>query len=287
MADPDRVRRSMDKGGLDALVAFARENVYYLSGFQTSDPKDFAAVVFPIDGEPVLLASKTDEYYIEEEWRTSRTRFFGKFYVEGAMTSFGEFDDSADGMGKILAQHGLKRVGFDERGVSLDFHDRLEARYPAIEFRKASTIFDELRMIKSEDEIRRITNALRVTETALMNTYDSVREGMTEADVANEMRIALANEKADCTWVEMGGAAGAGTYPNPKHVIKKGEILHIDVGAIYEGYACDTSRDAVLGKPNHRQSKVNETVTDALEKAIEEIRPAQGFPTYSIQARKL
>jgi Xaa-Pro aminopeptidase len=128
-------------------------------------------------------------------------------------------------------------------------------------------------MIKSEEEIRHVTNSLRVTERALLSTYDKVHEGMTELDVANELRIALAAEKADCSWVEMGGPVGVPTYPNPKHVIKRGEILHIDIGSIYEGYACDTSRDAVIGKPSDRQRRINEIISDALEKAIEVVRP--------------
>jgi len=272
IASSDRVRKLLDKQGLEALVAFSRENVYYLSGYQTMDVKDFASVVFPLDGEPVLLVSKSDEYYVDEEWRR-KARFFGKYYVEDASNTTGDFEDAAEGMTSILAELGLKRVGIDERTVSLDFYDRVRARAPTCEFRKASSAFDELRMIKSEEEIQRITNALRVTERALLNTHRKVREGITELDVANEMRIALADEKADCAWVEMGGAVGAPTYPNSNHVIKKGEILHIDVGAVYEGYACDTSRDAVLGKPNDRQRKINETVSNALGKAIEVIRP--------------
>lgn len=272
IASSDRVKGIMNRLGLDALVAFARENVYYFSGYQTLDAKDFACVIFPLDDDPVLLVSKTDEYYVEEEWRR-KARYFGKYYVEGVSKTAGDFEDAAEGMVSILAQLGLKRVGIDERGLSVDFYDQVRSKALACEFQRASSTFDDLRMIKSEKEVRHITNSLRATERSLLRTYDKVHEGMTELDVANELRIALAAEKADCSWVEMGGAAGVPTYPNPKHAIKKGEILHIDVGSIYEGYACDTSRDAVIGEPSDRQREINETVSYALDKSIEAIRP--------------
>lgn len=272
IASSDRIKEMLNSHRLDALVAFARENVYYLSGYQTLDIRDFAFVIFPLDDEPVLLVSKTDEYYVDEEWRR-KARYFGRYYVEGVPKTAGDFEDAAEGVASILAQFGLKHVGLDERALNIDLYDRVRAKAPACTFEKGSDIFDELRMIKSEREIRQITNSLRVTERALLSTYDKVHEGMTELDVANELRIALAVERADCSWVEMGGAAGVPTYPDPKHAIKKGEILHIDVGSIYEGYACDTSRDAVIGEPSDRQREINETVSCALDKSIESIRP--------------
>lgn len=272
IARPDRIRNMLVSHGLDSLIAFAHENVYYLSGYRTLDINDFAAVIFPLDHEPILLVSKTDEYYVSEEWR-KKARYFGRYYIEGVPNTSGDFQDAAEGIASIFKQFCLKRVGLDDRALSIDFYDCFRAKVPGCEFVRASDIFDELRMIKSEEEVRRITNALRVTEKALSTTYEKVREGMTELDVANELRIALALEKADCSWVEMGGAAGVPTYPNPKHIIRNGEILHLDVGSIYEGYSCDTSRDAVIGKPNDRQRIVNETISYALDQSIESICP--------------
>jgi len=268
LADLERARNLMRAEELDALLVFSRENVLYLSGFGGVDPMGSGAVLLPVDDEPTLLQSKSDEFFIPGNASRDR-KFFGDFYVEGATKNQGEFKNLPEGVSKEIERRRLRRIGIEDN-LSVRMYETLRRNVPD-SCLITSNILDELRTIKSDAEIDRLRRAAGIWEDAVLSVYERVGESMSELEVANELKAAIASRGGDCMWVEMGGLVGVPTFPS-EHKLCKGDLLHIDMGALYDGYGADMARDAAIKEPTDKQTKINKALTTSLKKTVQSVR---------------
>ena len=68
--------------------------------------------------------------------------------------------------------------------------------------------------------------------------------------------------------------------------IRRGELVVIDFGAVYNGYCSDITRTFVVGKPTKRQGKVYRIVKEAQKRAIKAIRAGRACFEIDQEARK-
>ena len=61
--------------------------------------------------------------------------------------------------------------------------------------------------------------------------------------------------------------------PNPKQILKDGDIINIDVTPILDGYHGDTSRTFFVGKPSPTVKKLVEVTKEAMMRGIATIKP--------------
>lgn len=61
--------------------------------------------------------------------------------------------------------------------------------------------------------------------------------------------------------------------PNPKQILKDGDILNIDVTPILDGYHGDTSRMFLVGNPSATARKLVEVTQEAMMRGIAEVKP--------------
>ena len=61
--------------------------------------------------------------------------------------------------------------------------------------------------------------------------------------------------------------------PNPKQILKNGDIINIDVTPILDGYHGDTSRTFLVGKPSPQAQKLVEVTKECMMRGIAEIKP--------------
>jgi len=70
-------------------------------------------------------------------------------------------------------------------------------------------------------------------------------------------------------------------------VINEGDLIIIDVGAIYAGYCSDITRTVVAGKPTHKQTRLLNLIYRAQEEAFKNIRSGIKTKDVDASARKL
>jgi methionyl aminopeptidase len=61
--------------------------------------------------------------------------------------------------------------------------------------------------------------------------------------------------------------------PNPKRVLKKGDIVSIDTGVKLDGYYGDSALTVAIGEVDEETQKLLRVTQESLEKAIEQVRP--------------
>lgn len=102
-----------------------------------------------------------------------------------------------------------------------------------------------------------------------------VGEGETEQEVSQRIKLklkALGAQPAFRIIVASGRRAAKphGFATNKR--IKKGELVVIDFGALYNGYRSDISRTRIVGKPTRKQKKIYRIVLQAQQKAIKAVK---------------
>jgi len=63
--------------------------------------------------------------------------------------------------------------------------------------------------------------------------------------------------------------------PNPKQILKDGDIINIDVTPILDGYYGDTSKTFFVGNPNAQAQKLVEVTEECLKRGINEVAPGK------------
>jgi len=239
---------------LDALYITRPENVRYLTGFP--HPEDAQVLIAP-EGAFLL----TDPRYPEAE-RESRlpARVLKREEREA------------------LLQDLRGRVGFEAEHVPYAALERLRELSPA-EWVPTKGVVERLRLKKSPEEVARIRQAQALAERALERALALLRPGVEEREVALEIEFFLRKEGAEGVAFPPIVASGArGALPHAgasEKRLEPGELITLDLGAKVAGYHSDMTRTVALGKPSPEMRRVYEAVQEALEVALQGLKPGR------------
>ncbi len=247
--------------GLDGLLVFSPANISYLVDFSSRDS--------------YFLISKKANIYITDSRYTEEAKndLKGAAVVKKINTSV--FKTITD----TCAELGLKRVGFEDRYLSFDAYKRLRASLDKkINLIPVSGIVEELREIKTPEEIEKIRKATRIAVKALRHIKDFLSAGQKEIEIAAELERYIRYEGARASSFDIIVASG----PNssfPHHLtsqrkIRNNELVLIDMGVEYMGYKSDLTRVFFLGKIDATVKRIYNIVREAQDRAIKKIKPA-------------
>lgn len=136
---------------------------------------------------------------------------------------------------------------------------------------------------KSPEEIERMRRAGRIVAQTIQRLTQAVRPGMTTSDLDRIAEESIRAESAVpsfkgyrgfpasiCTSVNEQVVHG---IPGP-HVLRWGDLLSLDVGAVWEGYHGDSAVSVFVGgeAPNDTAEKLVRVTEDALEAGISQLR---------------
>jgi methionyl aminopeptidase len=139
-------------------------------------------------------------------------------------------------------------------------------------------------VFKSPEEIERMRRAGRVTALTISRLLEAVRPGVTTGDLDTLAEETMRGEGCTpsfkgyrgfpasiCTSVNHEIVHG---IPSPRRVLKEGDLLSLDVGAVWEGYHGDSAVSVFVGNPPSDVAEKLVLVTEeSLEAGISQIRP--------------
>jgi len=137
-------------------------------------------------------------------------------------------------------------------------------------------------MVKTDEEIRRIQEAVRITEHAWETALEQAREGMTEREFSEIYQKTIISEGGRIYSkgrfygppIGFGRRTAFVDIADPSdYKLKKGDIIRLDGGACYMGYPCDIGRTAVLGRPSEKLEKYYNAITEGERLAIDMAKP--------------
>ncbi|MEQ4575532.1 MAG: Xaa-Pro aminopeptidase [Gammaproteobacteria bacterium] len=276
-AAPERVRSH------DTHYPYRQDSdFWYLSGFPEPDA---VLVLVPgrRHGEVILFCRERDPE--REAWDGPR---IGQ---EGAVEQYGmddaypieDLDDILPGLleGRSRVYYHFGRdADFDLKLIGWVNRVRAQVRHgaqPPHEFLELGHLLHEQRLFKSRDEIALMQRAadisVRAHRVAMRSARPGIHEYELQADIEREFRAADA-------WPAYGSIVGAGANACVLHYrannarVREGELVLIDAGAEYRGYASDITRTfPVDGRFSKEQRALHDLVVAAQAAALEQARP--------------
>ncbi len=252
----------------DALHPYKQNSdLYWLSGILQEDSM---VILFPDNPDAkyreVLVLVRPNE--LKEKWDGRRLRREEATTLSG-MNSI-VWLDSLDALLQQwihLADTIYLDTNENDRKASLvrtrdyRFVDEMKARYPLHQYDRAARIMKELRAVKTELEVEVVKKAVDITHKTFERVMRFVKPGVMEYEVEAEIVHSFLSQRASGeaygSIIASGDRARTLHYVSNNAECKDGELLLMDFGALYGGYAADLSRTIpVNGKFTPRQKEV-------------------------------
>ena len=256
---------------------------YYLTGF--AEPNALA-VLAPgrADGEFVLFCQPRDP--LKESWTGRRCgpERAGERHSADQAWSIDQIDEVMPG---LLADHEQLYYSFgnytDMDQQVLDWVRQLRERARAgvqapSEFISLDPLVHEMRLFKSAAELKLMRTAAKISATAHVRAMQVCRPGMHEYQIEAELLHEFTRNGARSPAYESivgGGANGCILhYTQNDARLDDGDLLLIDAGAEYQGYAADITRTfPVNGRFSGEQRALYDLVLDSQLAAIAAVQP--------------
>ncbi len=243
------------KNKSEAIIITSPENRRYFTGFPSSD----GYLVITKD-DAVLFADSRYIEAAEKSVKDCRALLFKK--------------DSVDIKAYLKENHILK-VYTERNHISVSTADFLKTAFlpcrvtPSKRLEKA---IEESRIIKTEEEVKSIKAAQKIAEDAFEHILTFIKPGVTEKEIAIRLDFYMLSHGAEAVSFET--IAVTGQKSSMPHgvpddtVVKSGDFITMDFGAVVNGYHSDMTRTVAVGKVSDEQRKVYETVLTAQKAAL-------------------
>ncbi len=167
-----------------------------------------------------------------------------------------------------------------------------QEHFPLHNLRRAAPILQGLRMIKSEEEIKQLREASAITEAAFRRLLTFVKPGVMEYEIEAEIQHEFLRRRsrgpAYGSIIASGENACILHYVDNYRPCQDGDLLLLDFGAEYGGYAADLTRTIpVNGKFTERQAAVYDAVLRVQKFAISRLIPGTIVPEYHKEVGKM
>ncbi len=262
---------------LDALVVSSPHNVRYFSGFASQfweSPTRPWFVILPREGAPVAVVPEIGGPGFARTWIADiRTWPAPQPEDDGVSLVTSVLEGVPRRFGRVGWEMGRESV---IRMPIADF-DRIRNGISGLEFVDGSPAIWAMRMVKSAAEIEKIRYICGVASDGYQALPDRLALGQSEHDISREFRLELTERGVDAIPF-MAVCSGHGGYDQiivgpTERVLGHGDVLFIDLGAIYDGYSCDFDRNFAFGHVDDDLARVHEAVWQATEAGIAAARP--------------
>ena len=256
---------------LDAILVSLSPNLRYLSGFTGSN----GALLITPDRSILFTDSR---YQIQASQETTcRVRI-----SKGAVLL-----DVAAAISRLKP----RRVGYEPARMTCEYFESLKGRLPMnATLVPAGGWIEELRMVKSPDELATIRHSVEVNSQAFERAVARLKPGMREQDLAAELEHhmrRLGAEKPSFDTIVAGGARSALPHAQPGKTRLDGGLVVVDMGAMVDGYASDMTRMLHVGTPSAKAKRMYRAVLEAQLAAVDAVRPGARTAAVDAAARRV
>ncbi|MEM4201652.1 MAG: Xaa-Pro peptidase family protein [Candidatus Hadarchaeum sp.] len=260
-----QLKGELERRGLDAYLSV--RNTRYLA--ETTAAK---AVIVPVDGEPVLICSRLE---LERARRESQIKDIRGFSSWKAPLQRGErvfFMEPWQLIAKVLDEIGSHSIGYD--GGDWNFIRKIRGLHEA-GYLMSPEVVQNLRMIKSPEELNLLRRSAKIAVLGMKLAAELIEPGRTELEIAAEIEYEMRRAGSEGTPFPTIVASGNNSWlPHStatSRKLGKEELVVVDLGAIFNGYASDMTRTfAIL--PNRKQLRILQVVKEAQRAALERIK---------------
>lgn len=260
--------------GLDGMLLFRQESMYYLTGYDSFGYVYFQVLVWPLEGEPVLLTRAPDKL---QATFTSNIRHVRVWRDTEGADPYGALVALVQELGLAGCRLGVEFEAYGltaARGFALT-----RAIDGAARLEDASGLVNALRVVKSAEELAYVRRAAELADAAWVEAQRTARPGAFEGDILAAMQAAVFRGGGDDPANEYIIGSGPGAmmcrYFTGRRHLDADDQLTLEFAGVYRHYHACAMRTMLIGKPRPDQVAMFSPVRDALEAATDALRPGR------------
>jgi Xaa-Pro dipeptidase len=261
--------------GLDGLLMFRQESMYYLTGYDTFGYVFFQCFYMGADGETMTLLTRLPDL---------RQAKFTSVVQDVRVWLDREGANPAEDLKEILDEHGCrgKRLGIETDAYGLTgFNFKLVERAMDgfCELVEASDIVTHKRAIKSPAEIAYVREAARLADLAFERAVEKAGPGVFEGDVLAALQGAIYEGGGDPPGNEViigsGPRALLVRYAAGMRHMDPVDQLNLEWAGVFRRYHAAMMRTLIVGEASDYQKRAFAVVREGMEAMTEALSPGR------------
>ncbi len=169
------------------------------------------------------------------------------------------------------------KLGIEQNSLPFVVSQSIKSKYPNLQLVDVTGEITHLKAIKDHDEIDNIRKATALCDIGQAAVLKHAKAGMTELELFSLIRTEMEASVGKRVPIMLDLVSGArteegGGSPSNKTILK-GDLILSDLTPCLNGYWGDTCNTFAIGKPTVEQSSNFKLVQQALDSAIDFIRP--------------
>ncbi|WP_075289737.1 M24 family metallopeptidase [Pararhizobium arenae] len=274
----ERLKAAMKEEKLDAMLLFAQESMYWLTGYDTFGYCFFQTLVVKADGSMVLLTRSAD---LRQARHTSNIERI-EIWVDRVNA-----DPTMD-LKNLLSDLDLlgMRIGveYDTHGMTGRVARLLDLQLTSFgQLVDASGMVGKLRLIKSPAELAHVEKAASLADDALDAAIPLIRPGGNEADILAAMQGAVFAGGGDYPANEFIIGSGADAllcrYKAGRRMLDAQDQLTLEWAGVSAHYHAAMMRTVVIGEPTNRHRELYSAARETVQAVEMVMRPGNTFGT--------
>ncbi|MEY8347744.1 Xaa-Pro dipeptidase [Bacillus cereus] len=251
-----KLRSAFGEAGIDGVLLTNEYSRRYMTNFTGT-----AGVVLISNDRALFI---TDFRYVEQASKQA----IGYEIVQHTGPIL---DEVAKQVGKL----GIQKLGFEQDTLTYSSYTAHKEAIEA-EFVPTSGLVENLRLIKTDSEIKILKEAAQIADAAFEHILSFIRPGVSEIEVSNELEFFMRKQGATSSSFDIIVASGLrSALPHgvaSEKVIEKGDFVTLDFGAYYKGYCSDITRTIAVGEPSDKLKEIYNVVLEAQLRGVNGIK---------------
>ncbi len=264
---------AFDKAGFDGYLVFNESNLVYFTGAHGT-----TALLIPRDGEGIVFV-----YGVNYEQAKAEAKGSTALLVNRGDSLMAKIAQSAQ-------NQGVRKLALDSISIE-GWRSLAKETKGMVKLKPRPDFAAQLRLVKDDGEIALMRKAAELTNGGMRTAYEVVTAGMHEYKVAAEIEYAMRKHGSYGTAFDTIVSSGlSSAFPHggcTDRQIRPGELVVVDIGAVYKNYRSDMTRTLVTGKASEKQRKLHEIVKKAHASAFAAIKPETKARDVDAAARRI
>lgn len=280
----------MNREEIDVLIVTRRQDVQYLTGFQSGGHNLPIGCIISEGNQPHLVVSNALETTIANEAIMAKVHSFSTDASEDWFRAHG--NAFWEEVVKILTENGQIKgmIGLQHDWLSVREFEKIKSSLPNAGFRDFSLPLWRIRHIKDAAEIEAIRQAVNVAEIGIRTALEIVASGKSEDEASLEIEAAMRSAGGQQRGIRAAVLSGTharypSAQPGPER-IKNEDFVVLDITVSHSGYFAEITRTIHLGSPTEKQRKLYEYVVNTINTAQRVMQPETSISDVAAQIIK-
>ena len=244
------------KSSHEAILIHSPENRRYFTDFPSTDG--------------YFIVTKTDAVFFTDSRYIEAAQKSVKFCRAQLLTRL------SNEVKMFFGENNIEKIYTETERLSVSLLSQFKKVFSPVKITPSTRLenkINELRMVKTPEEIEYIKKAQSIAEDAFEHILTFIRPGVTEKRIALELDFYMLSHGAEALSFETIAVTGKKTsmphgVPDDT-VVETGDFVTMDFGAVYKGYHSDMTRTVAVGEISAEQRKIYEIVLSAQRASLE------------------